>query len=64
MPESKDIEYLGKEYKFLIENKKKSIVYYNIGKGECHIYVFMTLLFLFSAMILICLNIDLLSLYY
>ena len=65
MPQSKDIEYLEKEYKFMIETERtKSIDVYKIGGGEYHIYVFMSILFVYSALILICLNIDLLSLYY
>ena len=65
MPQSKDIEYLEKEYKFMIETKRtKTIEDFKSGGGEYHIYIFMSILFVFSAMILICLNIDLLSLYY
>ena len=65
MPQSKDIEYLEKEYKYLIDTKRTKIMDdYKIGGRECHIYVFMILLFLFSAMILISLNIDLISFYY
>ena len=61
MPQSKDIEYLEKEHKFLIE-KKKAINNENlrigVGSGEYHSYIFMGVLFLFCALILICLNID------
>lgn len=65
MPQSKDIEYLRKEYKFLLQTKKtKQIVELKFTSGECHIYVFMGILFLFSAMIVICLNLDLFSIFY
>ena len=65
IPQSKEIEYLEKEYKFLIESKKpKATDDYKIEGGECHIYIFISLLFVYSAMILVCLNIDLISFYY
>lgn len=65
MPQSKDMEYLEKEHKFLIETKpSKQIDELKIGSAEYHIYIFMILLFLFSAMILICLNLDLMSIFY
>jgi hypothetical protein len=65
MPQSKDIEYLEKEYKFLIEttnNRQNDEL--KLGSGEFHIYVFMILLFLFSVLILISLNLDLISIFY
>ena len=65
MPHTKDIEYLEKEYKLLIEKRKtRKNDELKFGSGVCHIYIFMSLLFIFSAMIIICLNIDLMSLYY
>jgi hypothetical protein len=65
MPNTKDIEYLEKEYKFLIETKKtRQNDELKFRSGECHVYIFMSLLFVFSAMIIICLNIDLMSIYY
>ena len=65
MPQSKDMEYLEKEHKFLIETKpSKKIDELKLGSGEYHIYIFMILLFIFSAMILIFLNLDLMSIFY
>ena len=65
MPKSKDIEYLEKEYKFLIARKRtKQFEELKFGTGEYHIYIFMSILFIFSAMIILCLNIDLISLFY
>ena len=65
IPHTKDIEYLEKEHKFLIETKKtKQNDELQFGTGEYHIYIFMILLFIFSAMIIVCLNIDLMSVYY
>ena len=61
MPQSKDMEYLEKEYKFLIEKKKvinNENLRIGVGSGEYHIYIFMSALLLFCALILICLNID------
>jgi hypothetical protein len=61
MPQSKDIEYLEKEHKFLIEKKKvinNENLRIGVGSGEYHIYIFMSVLLLFCALILICLNID------
>jgi len=61
MPQSKDMEYLEKEHKFLIP-KKKAInndnIRIGVGSGEYHIYIFMSVLLVFCALILICLNID------
>ena len=65
MPQSKDIEYLDKEYKFLIETKRtKQIEELKFSSGEYHIYIFMTILFLFSSMIILCVNVDLMSVFY
>ena len=65
LPRSKDIEYLEKEYKFLIAKKGiKQFEELQFSSGEYHIYIFMTILFIFSAMIILCLNIDLISLFY
>ena len=65
MPNTKDIEYLEKEYKFLIDAKKtRQKDELKFGSGECHVYIFMSLLFVFSAIIIFCLNIDLMSIYY
>ena len=65
IPKSKDIEYLEKEYKFLIARKRtKQFEELKFGTGEYHIYIFMIILFIFSAMIILCLNIDLISLFY
>ena len=61
MPQSKDMEYLEKEHKFLIEKKKvinNENLRIGVGSGEYHIYIFMSALLLFCALILICLNID------
>ena len=61
MPQSKDMEYLEKEHKFLIEKKKvinNENLRIGVGSGEYHIYIFMSVLLLFCALILICLNID------
>ena len=59
MPQSKEMEYLEKEYKFLIESRKtKYVDELKFGSGEFHIYIFMSILLIFSAMILVCLNIE------
>ena len=65
MPPSKEIEYLEKEYKFLIETKrKKQIEELEFTSGEYHIYIFMIILFLFSSMIIVSINVDLISIFY
>ena len=65
MPQSKDIEYLEKEYKFLIETKRRrQFEELQFSTGEYHIYIFMSVLFIFSGMIILCLNLDLMSIFY
>ena len=61
LPQRKDLENLEKEHKFWIEKKRvtnNENLRIGVGSGLFHIYIFMSVLFVFCALILICLNID------
>ena len=58
MPPKKEIEYLDKEHKFLINQKKDKQFIDNQNGTKFHVHIFMILLFLFLALVLLFLNLD------
>ena len=63
MPPKKDIEYLDKEHKFLI-NQKKDKQFIDIKTGtKIHAHAFMILLLIFLGLVISFLNIDFFNLY-
>ena len=63
MPAKKEVEYLDKEHKFLI-NQKKDKQFIDIKTGtKFHAHAFMVLLLIFLGFVLSFLNIDFFSLY-
>ena len=63
MPPKKEIEYLDKEHKFLI-NQKKDKQFIDIKTGtKFHVHVFMILLLIFLGFILTFLNVDFFNIY-
>ena len=63
MPLSKEVEYLEKEHKFLI-NQKKDKQYVDIKLGNrSHVHIYMVLLLVLFTIVLLFINMDFLSFY-